>query len=305
MPKPEIALLHLYADLLNLYGENGNVKALSQTLRTAGHQVRVDTASIGDKYDIEAYDLVILGCGSEIKQLPALADLADHREEIARYLGRGGLLLATGNAMDLFGTHIVDVDGEVILALGLFDYHCQRLAEREVGEVLFKFADEYLIGFQNRGSRVVCQRQSVQALFEVQKGYATEFAGSVTVVFKDQVGVVGSSTPSPSPVSQTGNPEYEGLLIDGFLATSVLGLLTRNPRFLLWLVQGIEARKAAEQANDAKTEKSQVVLPPNRWKVPDFLRKESLESTTSAYVGYGLQPDIVAWRAFLANHHNI
>ena len=42
----EYKILHLYHDLMNLYGESGNVRALARHLSDQGFQVVVDRKSV-------------------------------------------------------------------------------------------------------------------------------------------------------------------------------------------------------------------------------------------------------------------
>ena len=49
-------ILHLYYDLMNLYGEYGNVAVLAKHLEDQGEKVIVDKLTIGDKIDFTDYD---------------------------------------------------------------------------------------------------------------------------------------------------------------------------------------------------------------------------------------------------------
>ncbi|MCL2339643.1 MAG: hypothetical protein FWC59_01930 [Actinomycetia bacterium] len=217
-----LVILQLYGDLLNLYGENGNPRVLAAALRAAGRSVELQNQSLGDQLDFAGASLVYIGCGSEAKQLLALAHLRTYLPALRDYLQRGGLLLATGNAADLFGSQIIPSSGPALPALGLFDYQATQLAERQVSEVLFEFGSHYLIGFQNRSSAYNWPLvdwsgdcADPQALFQVRRGF--------------------------------GQQQREGWRIGGFLASSVLGLLTRNPLFLAWLAENLLVRSPQQQ----------------------------------------------------------
>jgi len=311
-----IVLLHLYSDLMNLYGENGNVRVLAKTLTTAGHPVVIRHASLGDRLNFDDCDLVYIGCGSEEKQLLVLSHLALYREQIASYLKGGGLLLATGNAGELFGQTIVDETGKYTEALGLFEYYSRRIPEREVGEVLFKFFDEYLIGFQNRSSQIICSQAVGFPWFEIIKGHPTLFlrddmykgkahAADATDVTSTHNPTFASTNQSTEPASETPIHKTEGIIAGGFLATSVLGLVTRNPCVLAWLADYLTGQndnfELQPQITDSFTYKGLTDL---QKKVTSALYKP-LRSATSSYQRYNLALDVVAYRAFLANHHNI
>ena len=77
----EIKLLHLYSDIMNLYGEYGNVKMLEQHLKDQGFNVIVDKKSIGYNKRFNEYDFIYMGCGTEKNQKAILQDILKEKEE--------------------------------------------------------------------------------------------------------------------------------------------------------------------------------------------------------------------------------
>ena len=155
-----INVLHLYYDLLNLYGENANTRCIKRALELNDIKVHVDLKSINDKIDFNKYDIVYIGSGSEDSLLLALKDLHKHKDDLKKYIESDKLLLLTGNAMDLLGKNI-EVNDKKINALGIFNYYTKFISEatfknsstdRIVGEVraTSKLIDKPIVGFQNR-----------------------------------------------------------------------------------------------------------------------------------------------------------
>ena len=154
-----INVLHLYYDLLNLYGENANTRCIKRTLELNKIKVNVDLKSIGDKIDFKKYDLIYIGSGSEEDLLLALDDIKTRKEELKKYIEDDKYLILTGNAMDLFGEYI-ETDKRID-ALGIFKYQTKFINEsifenastdRIVGEIKAKtkLIKQEIIGFQNR-----------------------------------------------------------------------------------------------------------------------------------------------------------
>ena len=55
----EIKILYLYPDLLELYGDYGNIQVLKYRIESRGINAVIDTYSIGDEEpDFTAYDIV-------------------------------------------------------------------------------------------------------------------------------------------------------------------------------------------------------------------------------------------------------
>ena len=79
-----IRMLYLYHDLMNLYGDNGNVRVLERYLKDQGEQVRVDRKSLQDEFDISQYDFIYCGRGTEKNRNAALADLKKHENELKK-----------------------------------------------------------------------------------------------------------------------------------------------------------------------------------------------------------------------------
>ena len=71
----EKKLLHLYDDVMNLYGEYANVAVLARYLRDLGFQVQVETLSLYETKDISGYDFYYMGSGTERKQKLAMTQL--------------------------------------------------------------------------------------------------------------------------------------------------------------------------------------------------------------------------------------
>ena len=58
-------ILHLYYDILNLYGEYGNVNIIKKHIEDQGIEVNVEKKTIGDEIDFSKYSFIYMGCGTE------------------------------------------------------------------------------------------------------------------------------------------------------------------------------------------------------------------------------------------------
>ena len=157
----KIKIAHLYYDLMNLYGENANVRALKASFERQNVEVEVHFLTIGDKINFYDYDIFYIGSGTEEYQLLVLEDLMKYRLDIKKSINKNKYFFMTGNAIELFGKYIVDFNKKEINALGIFDYYTkvidienytQEIKFRITGEALLKskLTDKLIIGFQNR-----------------------------------------------------------------------------------------------------------------------------------------------------------
>ena len=77
----EVKLLHLYYDIMNLYGEYGNIKILEQHLKDQGFDVTVDRRTINEKKNFNQYDFIYMGCGTEKNQQVILKDIQNDEQD--------------------------------------------------------------------------------------------------------------------------------------------------------------------------------------------------------------------------------
>lgn len=149
-----IKIAHLYYDLMNLYGDNGNIKALKYQLEKQQIKVNIDFLTIGDKIDFNKYDLIYIGPGTYNNQKLVIKDLLQYKKQIKSYIDNNNILLATGNAIELFGKYIKDLKGRKIKSLNLFDFESEEIELHLVGETVAynKQFKNNIIGFQNQNS---------------------------------------------------------------------------------------------------------------------------------------------------------
>ena len=61
-------ILHLYHDIMNLYGEYANVSALERMLEKSGVKFTTDRLTLFDNADLGDYDFIYIGSGTEKNQ---------------------------------------------------------------------------------------------------------------------------------------------------------------------------------------------------------------------------------------------
>jgi CobQ-like glutamine amidotransferase family enzyme len=213
-----VNILHLYYDLMNLYGEYGNIIALRDAFKLQGVEVKIDKKSIGDTIDFMKYDIVYIGEGSEYNQELVRQDLLKYKAELNAYIESYKILIATGNSYELFGDKIDKKE-----ALGIF--HFKSFYKSITTDVGDRIVNEEIMDTDFLGSPVVgfVNRNSVNDikdgyLFKVRKGYGNDI--------KDK---------------------FEGIHYKNFYGTYLLGpLLIRNPYLLDYILSNFLGDKYKE-----------------------------------------------------------
>ncbi|NLC78378.1 MAG: hypothetical protein GX683_01440 [Ruminococcaceae bacterium] len=131
-----VRIVYLYKDLMGLYGEYANIDALVKRLESAKIKASVETVGYGDMPDLKKTDLLYVGAGTEGRMLAALADFNEKKEAVTEYIKRGGLVLATGNALCLFADKITAADGEEYRGICAIDASVAIDAKRRYSEYI-------------------------------------------------------------------------------------------------------------------------------------------------------------------------
>lgn len=153
--KPVIKIAHLYYDLMNLYGESGNVKALKRFIERQNVECEVHFLTKGDEIDFEAYDLFYMGAGTEEAEFMVIADLRKYKKAISTAIEHGKTFLVTGNAMEIFGSNIRLTNDRPIECLGVFTYTSLSANARLVSDLFYNFEElpkgkgRQIVGFKN------------------------------------------------------------------------------------------------------------------------------------------------------------
>lgn len=173
----KITIGYLYHDLLNLYGDSGNIKTLLFHLKEQGIETNVKYMSINDKKEFDDVDILYIGSGTDENLLIALDDIKKDKDKLKKYIDDKKFILSTGNSVELFGNYIVS--GKKIESLGLFDYVSMH-QERIVKDIKVKtnIINEDIIGFENHIGNILSNEDSI---IKIDNFYGTYIIGPILV----------------------------------------------------------------------------------------------------------------------------
>lgn len=157
-------LLHLYPDLLNLYGDRGNILTLSRRAAWRGIEMRVHPVSLGQPLPDVPLDLVFLGGDQDREQAVVVDDLRrNHAVTLFRAAERGVPILAVCGSFQLLQRYYSPGEGEDLEGIGLFGaytVHPGHDVPRCVGNIEVEWERGTIVGFENHGGRTYLEGET-------------------------------------------------------------------------------------------------------------------------------------------------
>lgn len=174
----ELKICHLYPDLLNLYGDRGNIIALEKRAIWRQIEVSLQRVSLGDEFLYQDYDIIFLGGGQDYEQEIIQEDLIIKKgASIKEAVESNKVFLCICGGYQLMGKYYKTWDGKHIEFLGALDLYTIGGKERMIGNLVFEcdflknpVFDGKVVGFENHSGRTYLG-SSVKPLGKVIKGF--------------------------------------------------------------------------------------------------------------------------------------
>ena len=150
----KITIGHLYPDLLNLYGDRGNIQCLMKRCEWRGIEAETIAYELNDRIDFGALDIVLLGGGSDREEMIVCTRLQEIRDDFKRYVENDGVVIAICGGYQLLGHYYRTSEGEM-KGLSLVDLTTEQGEGRLINNVVLKsdLFDMPIVGFENHGGR--------------------------------------------------------------------------------------------------------------------------------------------------------
>jgi CobQ-like glutamine amidotransferase family enzyme len=133
----DLRVAFLYPELMNIYGDRGNILTLQRRAEWRGIDVTVDRVSIGDTIDPDYYDFYFFGGGQDKQQIAVSQDLQGQKgDALKEAVERGAVILSVCGGYQLLGKYYHPFDGDDLPGIGLFDAHTDAGNTRYIGNVL-------------------------------------------------------------------------------------------------------------------------------------------------------------------------
>ena len=160
----ELNICHLYPDILNLYGDRGNIITMKRRLEDRGIKVNIDECSIGQPLNADKYDIFFIGGGQDFEQEVLLRDLSSGKaQDIRTAVEEEKTFLAICGGYQMLGEYSKTWDGVQLDFIGAIGVHTIGAKERMIGNYMFRTTpesgDTVVVGFENHSGKTYLSEQ--------------------------------------------------------------------------------------------------------------------------------------------------
>ena len=169
----KLRICHLYGNLMNTYGDNGNLLMLQHRAKKLGYEVETTLISLEEDFNPEEFDIVMFGGGQDYEQTVVAKDLQNKKDTLIDYIEDDGVVVAICGGFQLLGRYYVNASGERLNGISAIDVCTNgQFPNRLIGDVeIFneEFGETYL-GYENHIGRTYLGK-NMKPLGKVVKGY--------------------------------------------------------------------------------------------------------------------------------------
>lgn len=204
----KLTIGYLYGDLMNIYGDTGNIIALKKRAEWRGIEVIVKNISVGSKLKKGEVDLFFFGGGQDQQQNTVANDLKSKARVIKSEIERGVPLLSVCGGYQLLGEYFKPHNGSKLPGIGLFPAYTVAGENRMIGNIMVESMFGTLVGFENHSGKTYLKKGALP-LGMVKKGFGNN-----------------------------GKDKTEGCLYKNAIGCYMHGsLLPKNPKLADWLLK--------------------------------------------------------------------
>ncbi len=215
----EFTIAHMYPDLMNLYGDRGNLICLKKRIEWYGYKCTIKIIRMGQSLDYSNIDMVFIGGGSDREQALVCHDLIKKKDDLMVAIESGLPMLCICGAYQLLGKAYLSHDERLLNGLGLLDFYTRGEQKRLIGNVVIN-SEIYgqnvsVVGFENHSGRTYFDDQRLKPFGKVIKGYGNN-----------------------------GEDNTEGIAYNNLIGTYLHGpLLPKNPAITDYFIKTMADRK--------------------------------------------------------------
>lgn len=167
----KLVIGYLYGDLMNIYGDTGNIVTLKKRAEWRDIEVEVKVKSLKEKVKKGECDLFFFGGGQDQAQELVSRDLllSNRGKTIKEEAERGIPLLAICGGYQLLGEYYQPFEGPKLKGVGIFPAYTEASHDRMIGNIIISSEFGELVGFENHSGKTYLKNGN--PLGKVIKGF--------------------------------------------------------------------------------------------------------------------------------------
>lgn len=207
MADTKLTIGYLYGDLMNIYGDTGNITVLKKRSEWRGIKVEIKNISVGDKLKTGECDIYFFGGGQDQSQNKVAKDLQSKAKVLKAESERGVPFLSICGGYQLLGEYYQPFTGPKLEGAGIFPAYTKASNDRMIGNIVIDTEFGKLVGFENHSGKTFL-KEDAKPLGKVIKGFGNN-----------------------------GEDDSEGCIYNNSIGCYMHGsLLPKNPELADWLI---------------------------------------------------------------------
>lgn len=240
----EFIIAHMYPQLMNLYGDRGNLLCLQKRLQWYGQQPHIYEVSVGNKLNYDNIDMIYMGGGSDREVKLIYQDLISRGADLKEAIENGLPMLFIDSAYQLLGRSYMDVDEKIIDGLGFFNFSTRKAKNRFTGNIILSSSipgkESTVVGFENHYGCTYFDDKNPQPFGRVIKGYGNNGEdGCEGFIYKNLIGTCLHGPLLPK------NPEIADFFIKAMAVRRGIGLESELDDNIEYFARGQVVRREA------------------------------------------------------------
>ncbi len=143
---------HLYGDLMNTYGDLGNILVLKYLASKMGVELNSEVISLDQNFDPDKYDIIVFGGGQDFEQSIISKDIQSKKQALTDFIEDNGSVVAICGGYQLLGHYYIGANGEKLMGIGALNHYTDKQKDhRFIGNVVIENEEtgEKYHGFEN------------------------------------------------------------------------------------------------------------------------------------------------------------
>ncbi len=145
--KFNLTITHLYPELMNLYGDIGNIITLKKRANLRNIKIKINKIGLNDKLTTNSTDIYFLGGGQDSQQNLIAPDLIKNKKKaLLADLNNNAVMLAICGGYQLLGKYYLNGNKEKSKGVGFFPIETiapgTNVKQRAIGDIITEIIDK-------------------------------------------------------------------------------------------------------------------------------------------------------------------